>query len=370
MTRIDPVALAQALVRLDTAGPAAQEKAAADLLAPLLTAAGFSVVSYAFAPGRPSLVAHLDHPRGGLPLVFSGHLDTVPVGPSAWTHDPFGGTLAGGMLHGRGSADMKAGVAAMVAALVEAAETHAAGRPLFLALTAAEETGCLGATHLAAHDRLPRAAGVIVAEPTDNRLAIGHRGALWLRARYAGRSAHGSLPHLGVNAIYAAAAGILRCREMRFDDDDGLLGRVSLNVGTVEGGLNVNSVPDAAAFTLDLRSVEPGSHEKLKAAVAAALGPVATLDTILDLPAVRTERGSVFALEVSRCAAAIGLDTEPTVVPYFTDGSILAGACRADVIIVGPGSPSMAHQTDEACPVAHIHAATALYSRLAVAAPP
>lgn len=360
----DALDLAQTLVRLDTAGPDTQERAAVDLLAPLLAGAGFRVAVHAMAPGRPSLVAHYAG-DGGAPLVLSGHLDTVPVGTAPWRHGAFSGTVEGGRLHGRGSTDMKAGVAA----LVTAALAHAAaggGRALALVLTAGEETGCLGASHLAALGALPRAGGIVVAEPTGNRVGIGHRGALWLEATYAGIGAHGATPHLGRNAIYAAAEGIGRCRAERFaGGDDPLLGAMTLNVGTMRGGVAVNSVPDEAAFTLDLRTTVPGSHAGLVRRFAELLGPGARIATLLDLPAVRTPLDAPLVRAALAAAGAAGVaDHAPRALPFFTDASILVEACAAPAVILGPGDPALAHQTDESCAVDEIAAAVAIYRRL------
>lgn len=362
----DPLDLAQTLVRLDTAGPDPQERAAVDLLAPLLAAAGFRVAVHEMAPGRPSLVARHDG-DGGAPLILSGHLDTVPVGAAPWRHGAFSGRVAGGRLHGRGSTDMKAGVAALVTAAIG----HAAAggrRALALVLTAGEETGCLGATHLAAIGALPRASGILVAEPTGNRVGIGHRGALWLEATYAGIGAHGATPHLGRNAIYAAAEGIARCRAQDVTGQDfagqadPLLGAMTLNVGTMRGGIAVNSVPDEAAFTVDLRTTVPGSHAGFVRRFADLLGPGARIVTLLDLPAVRTPLAAPLVRAALAAAEASGVaDPAPRALPFFTDASVLVEACGAEAVILGPGDPALAHQTDESCAVDEIAAAVAIY---------
>lgn len=366
MTAIDVVALAQSLVRIDTSGPEAREEPAVTFLARLLSEAGFKVETHAFAPGRPSLLARL-HAGQGLPLVLSGHLDTVPVGETAWQRLPFGAELDDRFLHGRGSADMKGGVAALVAAAIDVARSGIAAQPIALVLTAGEEIGCLGAIHLTRLGVLPRAAGVLVAEPTGNRLAVGHRGALWLQANYAGRSAHGSTPHLGHNAIYDAAEGIQRCRGLRFTDHDPLLGTVSLNVGTVSGGLNINSVPDRAGFTIDIRSVVPGSHSWLRDAVAACLAGEANIQTIIDLPAVRANLSDPFVTRVARATLDQTAHEEVGTVPFFTDASILGETCTATSVILGPGEPDMAHQTNERCAVDQIRNAAEVYTRLMAA---
>jgi succinyl-diaminopimelate desuccinylase len=136
-------------------------------------------------------------------LLFSAHIDVVPVtDPGAWTHDPFGAVIADGRLHGRGSSDMKSGLAA---AMVVVRALLAAGAPVALAVSRSEEVGCRGAADVAAAlDGIPVGA-VIVPESTSNEVVLGHRGALWLSVATAGRAAHGSTPERGDNAVLAMA---------------------------------------------------------------------------------------------------------------------------------------------------------------------
>ena len=108
---MNAVELTRDLVRIDTVNPQSAERPAAERLGQLLIEAGYSVATHEFAAGRASLVARREGP--GLPICFAGHLDTVPLGAAPWTRDPFGGELDGGKLYGRGSSDMKSGVAAM-----------------------------------------------------------------------------------------------------------------------------------------------------------------------------------------------------------------------------------------------------------------
>src|SRR5207237_10341154 len=128
-------------------------------------------------------------------------------------------------------------------------------RGLSLVLVAGEGTGCEGAAHLArTPGALGRAGALLVGEPTGNRPVIGHKGALWLRARVRGVTAHGSMPDRGVNAVYKAAQAVLALSSFRFDvPPDALLGAPTLNGGTIKGGLNVNSVPAEAVIGIELR---------------------------------------------------------------------------------------------------------------------
>jgi len=177
--------------------PPGGERACADYLADLLDQAGFRVEIYEFADRRASVVARLPGRGCAGCLCFTGHIDTVPLGSRPWTHDPFAGDIVDGKIYGRGTSDMKAGVACFV---IAALRLIAAGdeRPeIVLVITAGEETGCEGAAHLAATDgALGAADAVVVGEPTDNYPVIGHKGALWLRAITDGVTAHGATPEL------------------------------------------------------------------------------------------------------------------------------------------------------------------------------
>ena len=180
---MNAVALTQELVRIRTVNPTDPERPAAERLGKLLEDAGWSVSMHEFAPGRASVVLRRAGGSDAPPLCFAGHLDTVPLGAAAWRHDPFGGELAGDKLYGRGASDMKSGVAAIVSAALQLSRTRLRGPGMTLVLVAGEETGCEGAAHLArTPGALGRASALLVAEPTDNRPVIGHKGALWLRA--------------------------------------------------------------------------------------------------------------------------------------------------------------------------------------------
>ena len=140
---------------------------------------------------------------------------------------------------------------------------------------------------------------------------------------------------------------------------------MTLNVGTMRGGINVNSVPDAAAFTVDLRTTVPGSHAGFVRHFAEVPGPNKDLATLLDLAAVRTPPECALVRASRAAAAAAGVaDHAPGALPFFTDASVLVAACGADAVILGPGDPALAHQTDESCAVDEIGAAVAIYRRL------
>lgn len=368
MAAPDPVALTQALLRLDTVNPPGHEDRCAELLADLLSDAGFACTRHEYAPRRTSLIARLGR---GLPLAFTGHLDVVPLGNAPWRHDPFGAEIVDGRLYGRGASDMKSGVAAIAAAAIAQADRLRDGPGATLIFTAGEETGCDGAFAMArephAAELLGRAGALVVAEPTANRPLLGHKGAFWLQAEARGVTAHGSMPEQGDNAIYKLAEAALALRDFRFEGEPHpLMGAPTLNVGTVRGGLNINSVPDAAELTIDIRSVAGQDHAAVMRCLCRTLGSHIGLRALLDVGPVYTAPEHPWMQQVlALCAAHSGLPAEARTATYFTDAAALSGPLgRPPAVILGPGEPTMAHQTDEYCEVAQIHAATALFEAL------
>jgi len=365
---VDPVTLTQQLVRFDTINPTSPELDCARFLAELLEGGGFSVRLHEFAPGRASLVARA--PGGnGPPLCFAGHIDTVPLGATPWTRNPFSGETDAGRLYGRGSSDMKSGIAALACAALDLVRTGTLRKAgLTLVFVAGEETGCEGAAHLArTSGALGTAGAMVVGEPTDGQPLVGHKGALWLEARTRGVTAHGSMPERGVNAIYRAARAVAALESFRFEvPPDPLLGRPTLNVGTIRGGLNVNSVPDEAVIGIDIRTVPAQRHAQVREDLARALGAEVELSSRVDVPGVRTDERDPFIEQVlDLVQRRQGRRPAPASAPYFTDASILTPAFGGiPTVILGPGELVQAHQTDEYAEVPRIEETTELYTEL------
>src|SRR5215467_15389690 len=362
------VELTRELVRFKTINPPGAERACAERLATLLEDAGFAVDLVPFGEGRAQLVARIGGTPEKLPLGFTGHLDTVPLGAQPWSVDPLAGEIADGRLYGRGSSDMKSGVAAFVVACSALADKMAGTPGVVLLITAGEETGCTGAAALASGARrLPQVGALVVAEPTNNRLLVGHKGALWLEAVTVGVTAHGSMPEKGVNAVYKAARTVAALQEFDFNfARHDVLGAPTLNVGTIHGGLNINSVPDRTVIGIDIRTIPGQSHAKIRDQLASYLGKDVALSTLLDAESVWTSPDDIWIGDVFRIADDIaGCGDEIAAAPYFTDASILAPAIGSPpTAVLGPGELAMAHQTDEYCRVSRIEEATEIYSRL------
>ena len=222
------VQIARDIVRIDTMNPPGSERPCSDYLAGLLEEGGFEVNRFELRHNRPSLVARLRGRGDKKPICFAGHIDVVPLGTKAWSVDPFGADLLEGRLYGRGSSDMKCGVAAYVHMGLSLARQARGSADLVLIVSAAEETGCEGTRHLSECGALPQAGAIVVAEPTSNYPVLGHRGALWLEAVVTGRTSHGSMPQLGDNAVYKAARSVAQSEYFRFKvRDHEILGRTT-----------------------------------------------------------------------------------------------------------------------------------------------
>jgi len=367
MSEHDAVALTRSLLRFDTVNPPGRERDCARHIGAMLTEWGFRADYHEFAEGRTSLVARAGGTGSKPPLCLTGHIDVVPLGSNKWTRDPFSGETDGDRLYGRGSSDMKAGIAAMLLAMRNLAHRLSSTPGVVLVITAAEEGGCLGSQHLARTQLLGRAGAMVVGEPTSNYPYVGHKGSLKFHARFRGVSAHGSMPELGVNAIYKAARAVARLEAFDFEvPPHPVMGKPSMNVGTFEGGNAVNSVPDAASVGVDVRTVAGMDHSALRARLQALLGDDTELEVFSDMNAVWTEPEHEWMQRVFEiCRRHLGTTPEPRAASYNTDaGNLLKAYAGAPVVVLGPGEPQLAHQTDEYCSVERLRQSVAIYEEL------
>jgi acetylornithine deacetylase len=375
--RGDVVSLTQALVAVDSRNPSlapdsAGEGDCARALGAVLDAWGFRVSLVDSVPGRPNVVARIGR-AGGRTLMFNGHLDTVGV--EGMTHEPYDPAIRDGNLFGRGSCDMKGGVAAMCAAAVHAVDAGLDGEVIIAAVTD-EEYQSAGTAALLRHG--VRADAAIVTEPT--RMAIGpaHRGFAWAEVTVHGVAAHGSRYDVGVDAN--TMAGLLLAeletyqRTVLPTRTHPLLGRGSFHAARLSGGIGLSTYADACRISFERRSLPgdtgEGFAEELRAACARVTARDARFradvqvtfvqaanDVAVDSPIVRTLVESVEAVEGAP-APIEGLS-------YWTDAALLsAGGIPA--ICYGPGDIRLAHSATEYVPVAELRRATAVLAQCAI----
>ena len=374
---LDPgevLAFARALLAAPSENPGGTEELAARVAVDILEALGAEPEVIRGEAGRPSVIAAFG--SGARPkLAWNGHLDVVPAGdPSTWEHPPFDGTVVDGRLNGRGAADMKGAVAAALAAAGAIVRSGVElGGTLELHLAADEElTGNHGTRVLWEAGLLDQDA-CIVGEPTELQLALVERGGAWVTATARGKAAHGSTPHLGVNAITSMARFLLHLEEVLPEREHPLVGRPTVNAALIEGGSAPNVVPDRCEVDVDRRLI-PGerspedllaSFERLAARLAGDHPEMDLTFTIREwTDAAEAPRDSRIA-ELLRAAVTAETGTPPTDVGItgITDARFYINEARIPTVILGPGSLTVAHTANERVAVDELVAAARIYAR-------
>lgn len=364
------LSLTQHLLNFNTVSPPESEHKCALSLGKILEDGGFKTDYYEFAKGRTSIIAKIEGKDNKPPLCFTGHLDTVPLGAVPWNKDPFKGETDGDRLYGRGSSDMKGGVAAMVIAALQLAGEKDNRAGITLVITAGEETGCKGAKYMAKQGTaLGEAGAIIIGEPTSNYPIIGHKGVLWIEALIRGKTAHGSMPDQGINAIYKSAGIIDKLKNYKFDiKPHTVLGLPTLNIGTVSGGININSVPEKVFLEIDIRTIPGQNIKNTIDNLKNCLGSDVEISTIQKAEGITTDPENKWTQQVFGIMEKyLREKITPKGITYFTDGSVLKSAYRnPPALILGPGEPSMAHKTDEYCYISKIENITEAYTDIAL----
>ncbi len=359
----DVVELAQRLVRVESINPeldaaGSGEGPVARVLAEWCEEAGLDVVVEEVAPGRHNLVARARGSGGGRTLLLNGHLDTVGV---AGMTDPFSGGVEGDRLYGRGSQDMKGGVAACLVACAAAAALALRGDVVVTAV-ADEEVASVGTVAVAAGIAADAA---IVAEPTDERIGIAHRGFAGFRIRVAGRAAHGSRPDLGVDAIAHTGPVLTRLAELdarlRAGERHPLLGTGSAHASVIAGGQEYSSYPAFCDLDGERRTVPGETDADVEHEVAALVeGVDATWSLTVTRGPFETDPGEEIVALVGRHAG----EPEREGLPYWTDAALL-GAAGIPTVLFGPCGDGL-HTELEWVSIASLERCVATY--LAVAA--
>jgi succinyl-diaminopimelate desuccinylase len=374
----DTIDFLRRLIRTESYNPPGQEQPVAELVVEQARAWGLQAELIPLVERRSNLIVSLPGEVDGPTLLLCAHLDTVPPGELAWEHDPLSADLEDGILHGRGTVDMKAGLGAMLAAMRDLAREGIAARlagRVRLVGVVGEEVDCFGAKRFLESGGMEGVTCLVVGEPTNLDLGLAHRGALWLELTARGKTAHGSMPHLGVNAIDHLTEWLRAIRGLRFDyTPHPLLAPPTMNLGTIRGGVKTNVVPDRCQATLDLRTLPGQRHDDLVDAVLSLAHDQeeANLELRLevavanDMPPVETAAEAP-AVQAFQSVAAKTLGGEPKVrgMTYYTDASVLQPPTGVPTIIFGPGDDRLAHQPNEWVEVAQVLAAARCYAAFA-----
>ena len=375
----DARALTEMLVRVDSRNPslvsgAPGESGCAHLLAEVLGGWGFRLEWQDVRDGRANLLARIGTPATGAPvLMFNGHLDVVGV--DGMTHAPFAPVIEGDRLYGRGSCDMKAGVAAMCVAAWQAAQRGIRGE-IIVAAVIDEEFESLGTRAML--ERGTRADIAVVTEPTRLAICPAHRGFVWLQFVLSGRAAHGSRYDIGIDAIRHAALVMTALDRFQCDvltaHTHPLLGRASLHASTIAGGVGWSTYPEQCVLRVERRTVPGETTASVLQEVEMLLAELRTCEPQLSVTVrVDTAQGpsdvAVDAPLVQRLSAAHravrGAAPPIEGLSAWTDAALLNDA-GIPAVCFGPGDIALAHAATEFVPLSEIDIATAVLTAFAL----
>jgi len=358
------------------------EAEVAALVADRMRSFGWSPEVIEVAPGRPNVVAVVEGGGGeGPTLAFEGHTDVVTEGDAAdWTVDPYGGEIRDGRLYGRGSADMKSGVAAMIYAVRALEQTGPFPGRVTLCVLADEEGLMLGAKHFAASPAAAAVDAAIIGEPEEGEICIAAKGAIRLQIELTGAMAHGAMPQHGRNPVASTGTllGALAAYQRQLQSELGShdhLGPPYVTPTVIHAGSvdQINVIPARATVCVDIRTVPDLDHETVVAVVTKLAEASATEDRVTaevtvvdDRPAVEIDVGH--PVVVALAAAHEAVTGEPARyggVPGATDGTILTRDAGIPTVVYGPGGKWIAHQADEYVEVADIVRCAHVYAEAA-----
>lgn len=364
----DLIQLTQALVGIPSINPLLSEDA--DLrgehrlgafLERYLRNAGFSVSLVGNIPGRLNVVATSGSRNPSRKLIIESHLDTQGI--HGMKVPPFEGRVEGGRMYGRGACDMKG---PMAAALVNFTpprlqQLSDAGIELVFIGAVGEETGNLGAIELAGSG--VGADEILVLEPTDLHIVHAHKGAFWFEVEIKGLAAHGSNPKKGLNAIKAMAPVIevIEDQVSRSSHESRLLGRPTVNIGTIRGGSSVNIVPDQCVIQVDRRTTPGEDGAQILNQIRASLETMVAqgtfrgfeLRTIKEGVPFETKADTNLVRRLSSACEQMGVKAQTEGAAWYSDAGPFSRTCR-EVAVFGPGSIAQAHTVDEYIEIAEL----------------
>lgn len=325
---------------------------------------------------RSNVYGKIHGENNDIELMFNGHIDTIPG--FNMDYEPFKPFIKDGKLYGRGSVDMKGGLAAMLSALIAIKRSNAnLKKTVMFAGVIGEEERSKGTERLLKENIIPKMA--IIAEPTELNVSVAHKGMEWIEITFKGRATHGSRPNGGINAIYAASefnrliyneySEILDNR--KFD----LLGHGSINVGVVNGGEDPNIVPDKCVIQIDRRWLPSETLESIYEELEGlAKKAVEKIGGKYEIRAMREFTASMINTPhnidinhklvkeaLKSTEKFTGIKKEPVAFPAWSDAALLSNNSDCEAIILGPGNINQAHANDEFCDIDEIYQAAEIY---------
>ncbi len=358
--------------------PQKGELAAAQVISAELSRSGIDSRIDTWDQTRANIIAQVKSGGHKDALLFACHLDVVGPGEAKWEKPPFEAVEINGKIHGRGSADMKGGIAAAVTAIRHVVDSgiKLQGDIVFAAVAGEETDSCGAKRFVNDHSRLPAFIGVVIPEPTDFAIVTAHRGMLWLEVTTTGKSAHGSTPQLGVNAITSMRSvldeledypRVFLPKTRAGAEPHKLLGECSLSVNTITGGKALNVVPDKCSIGIDIRTLPEQNHQDIITDIEKIFAKLksenpqfdAEVSILRQVQPLETDCDCDFVKDFCSCLGT----NETKAVGFTTDGPHFA-SLGAPVVIFGPGKPHLCHKPDEYIEISDMEKAVEHYKNI------
>jgi succinyl-diaminopimelate desuccinylase len=351
--------------------PDVGEADCANVLADFFLAAGIEPKVDVWNDNRANLTARLESTGQKSALLFVCHLDVVPAEKQIWQFGAFAAAEQDGKIFGRGSCDMKVGITAAAVAMTEIFRSKVKLKgDLIFAATAGEETDDAGIKRFlesfAKSDS--ELCGAIVAEPTNFEISTAHRGLLWLEIKTKGKTAHGSMPQLGINAIESMRLFLNELANYDITaEPDELLGAASMSVNRIDGGNATNIIPDSCLAQIDIRTLPKQNHSHIVENIEGIFSRLSgqnpnfhtELKIIRDVAALGTDPDCRFVSQLKQLTNKSGVKAAP----FATDAPFIA-QLNIPVVIFGPGRPELCHRPDEYVEIKDLQKGIDLYKKI------
>jgi len=365
------------MVRSKSLNPPGDVRECAGIIAGELKVRGLPAEVIEDKPGVANVVSQLSGKENGKTLIWNGHFDVVTPGED-WETDPFGGEYRDGFIYGRGTSDMKSGVAAMIIALgaLKEAGSPYKGRIVFQAV-GDEETGSDAGTLGMIRRKIGAGADfAMVSEPTNLNVTIGNRGLRWLEVSVKGRASHAGRPHVGANAIHAAARIISELERLTFKAHHPLfeIPHPSLSVTMIQAGSKVNIIPERCSFSIDRRMMPGETSQSVRREIEEVLGKYSS-DGIHCEVRITHEGWDPYAIDPSSPWVKGLCESVEEVTGQFpqikgkagcTDASHLYHHGKIPSVCFGPGLEDLAHKANERVALEKVVQAAKVYAFSAV----
>ena len=324
--------------------------------------------------GVCNVVAKLPGRNKGKVLLLNGHIDVVPPG-EGWTVDPFGGDIRDDKIYGRGTCDMKSGIASMVTAMIGLKRSGAFfnGEIIFMGV-ADEETGSeFGTLYLLKNNIGKNSDFAIVSEPTSLRVELGNRGLRWIDIIVRGKASHAGRPHLGVNAISYGAKLIEAIHSMKFKNrNDAFEVPVpSVSVTIISGGTKVNIIPDRCDLALDRRMIPGENTETVMKELRGVIDPILKKEKDLKIeikmrpnywdPYLISESEPIVQAAIESFKEVTGRKPEISAKAACTDASHIFHLGGIPTVLIGPGNETLSHKVDECVSIEKLISSTEIF---------